>query len=112
MTHYAGLVRALARRLRQAQADSGMSQVAVTRKLRWSPSKTSRILSGDRMPSWVDMNALLRVYGADENLIEEMTDLWDIAENSEPKYAAFHHILTPNEIEYYEAIGDADEVLI
>lgn len=68
----------LARRLRAARQDSGMSQNDVARRLGVSRSAIARLESGKRAASNLELEKLAYLYGCDvrEFLIDWPSSLW------------------------------------
>jgi transcriptional regulator with XRE-family HTH domain len=91
--------RALAAELRRVREISGMSADEVAGRLRWSPSKISRIETNRTGVKTPDLNRLLDLYGVDEGQRTQLTALsrepeprgwWNAyAESIPPEYAAY-----------------------
>ncbi len=67
--------RALAARLRRMRLTAGKSTDDAARELLVSPSKISRLESGDRMPQPRDVRDLARYYGASEQEVGQLQEL-------------------------------------
>lgn len=75
--------RRLQSRLTRMREEAGMTQLEVSRRLRWSQSKMNRVENGESGLSYTDLSALLRLYKInDEEMIVEMAKMADIAKQS------------------------------
>ncbi|WP_084955953.1 helix-turn-helix domain-containing protein [Thermoactinospora rubra] len=65
----------LGQELRLLRERNNLTGTMVARRLGWSPSKVSRIESSKTMPSAADIEALARVFSADDDKLEELLSL-------------------------------------
>lgn len=91
--------RALATELRRVREISGMSGDEVAGRLRWSPSKISRIETNRTGVKGQDLERLLDLYGADE---EQRAQLTALARESEPRgwWTAYGDSIDPDYAAY------------
>lgn len=80
--------------------------------MRISNSKLSRVLAGNSALSWNDLQALLRALDADADSAAYLNDIWEQIHSGRPAFASWSDILSPAEIEFYEAQQKADIVLL
>lgn len=72
--------RRLLRRLTRMRENAGLTQLQVSKNLRWSQSKVNRVENGEVGISYTDLSALLRLYEIfDEETIDTMAKMADIA---------------------------------
>jgi transcriptional regulator with XRE-family HTH domain len=109
MNYHAAILRSYHRQLQVLRNQSGLTQEAIARAMQVSSAKVSRMFSyGRPVLSLADVTMLMDVLGAPDDLKAELLATWAKARNSRPALADFRDILSPNEIEYYEATQWAD----
>lgn len=109
MQHHAGLSRQLVRRLNALRGSRRLSELAT--EMHCSGAKMTRMFQGGPM-SWADLQMLLTILEADEMSRWPITQLWSQLRETSPALNRFRDVLSPAEIEYFEAVAAADTVRI
>jgi transcriptional regulator with XRE-family HTH domain len=111
MNYHAGILRSYYRQLRVLRDEAGLTQEVIARHMQVSSAKISRMFqSGRPVASWADLTMLLDLLGATDDQRAQIQKTWRTLKASSAAFAEYRDILSPSEIEYYEAVQHADVV--
>jgi hypothetical protein len=104
-----GLRYALAKIVRQMVADRGLRFQDISGELELSPSKLSRMFTGERPMGIPDLQAILLMLEVDRETREQLMQMCRSSRRRSSFYA-WNEVLQPNELTFLDALSCADVV--